>query len=111
MNLDELLPETDHVTRQSRWIDATPDAVWDALHEIQLSCLPVTLVLGGLRFLPVLLTGGGRARLQDRPFLDALPVPLLSSERPESVVFGGALQAWRLTGGGGAAALGARGVR
>src|SRR3954471_877024 len=111
MDLDDVLPEADHVTSQSRWINASPDAVWDALHEIRLSCLPVTLVLGGLRFLPVLLTGGGRAHLQDRPFLDALPVPLLSSQRPESVVFGGALQAWRLTGGEESPSLDARGLR
>ena len=99
MDLQELLPEPDHVTRQARWICAPPDVVWDALHEVRLSCLPVTLVLGAVRFLPVVLTGGGRDHLHDRPFLDALPVPLLSSEQPQSVVYGGALQAWRLTGG------------
>ena len=99
MDLQELLPEPDHVTRQARWICAPPDVVWDALHEVRLSCLPVTLLLGAVRFLPVLLTGGWRGHLHDRPFLDALPVPPLSSDPPESVVFGGALQAWRLTGG------------
>ena len=99
MDLDDLLPTPDHVTRQARRIAAPPDAVWDALHEVRLSGLPVTLVLGAARFLPVVLAGGGRAHLRDRPFLDALPIPLLSSEPPRSVVFGGALQAWRLTGG------------
>ncbi len=99
MDLEDLVPTPDHVTRQARWICAPPEVVWDALHEVRLSCLPVTLVLGAVRFLPVVLTGGGRDHLHDRPFLDALPVPLLSSERPRSVVFGGALQAWRLTGG------------
>jgi hypothetical protein len=47
----------------------------------------------------VLLRGKGFGQLRDRPFLDVLPVPLLSSEPQESIVFGGALQAWRLTGG------------
>ncbi|TFV86270.1 hypothetical protein [Blastococcus sp. CT_GayMR16] len=110
MDLEDLLPAPDHVTRQSRWIAAPPDAVWDALHEIRLSCLPVTLVLGAVRFLPVVLAGSGREHLHDRPFLDALPVPLLSSERPRSVVFGGALQAWRLTGGEQSPALDAEGL-
>ena len=99
MDLQELLPTPDHVTRQARWIDAPPDVVWDALHKVRLSCLPVTLLLGAVRFLPVLLTGGWRGHLHDRPFLDALPVPLLSSDPSRSVVYGGALQAWRLTGG------------
>jgi hypothetical protein len=99
MDLDDVLPAPDHVARQSRWINATPEAVWDALHAVRLTGLPVTLLLSAVRFLPVLLAGGGRNHLRDRPFVEALPVPLLSSEPPRALVFGGALQAWRLTGG------------
>ena len=40
----------------------------------------MTVVLSAARFLPVLLTGEGLGQLHDRPFLDVLPVPLLSSE-------------------------------
>ena len=111
LDLADVLPATDHVTRQSRWIAAPPDVVWAALHDVRVSQLPVTLVLGAVRFLPVLLTGGGREQLHDRPFLDALPVPLLSSSPSESVVFGGALQAWRLTGGEEPPKLDAAGLR
>jgi hypothetical protein len=111
VQLGELLPEPDHVTRQSRWIAAPPDVVWDALHEVKLTGLPVTVVLSAARFLPVLLAGKGFGQLHDRPFLDVLPVPLLSSEPPESVVFGGALQAWRLTGGKEPPKLDAEGLR
>ena len=111
MNLDELLPNPDQVTRQSRWIAAPPSVVWDALHDVKLTGLPVTVVLSAARFLPVLLAGKGPGQLHDRPFLDVLPVPLLSSERPESVVFGGALQAWRLTGGKEPPKLDADGLR
>nr|WP_204332482.1 hypothetical protein [Geodermatophilus sabuli] len=93
------MPNSHHVTRQSRWVDAPPEAVWDALHEVKLSGLPVTVALGAVRFLPVLLSGKGLGRLRDRPFLEALPVPVLASSAPESVVFGGVLQAWRLGGG------------
>ncbi|MCU1667399.1 MAG: uncharacterized protein JWP40_326 [Blastococcus sp.] len=71
----------------------------------------MTLVLSAVRFLPVLLSGGGRNHLHDRPFIDALPVPLLSSDAPESVVFGGALQAWRLSGGKKPPSLDADGLR
>jgi hypothetical protein len=99
VNLDDLLPNSHHVTRQAQWISAPPDVVWDALHEVRLSGLPVTIALSAVRLLPVLLSGGGSGRLHDRPFLDALPVPLLASSAPESVVFGGVLQPWRLTGG------------
>lgn len=99
MDLDAVLPRPEHVTRQSRWIAAPPDRVWEALHAVRLSGLPVTLALGTARFLPVVLSGRGLGQLRDRPFLDALPVPLLASEPPSSVVFGGALQAWRLSGG------------
>lgn len=99
MDLDDVLPNSHYVTRQSRWIDAPPDVVWNALHEVKLTGLPVTMALGAVRFLPVLLSGKGFGQLRDRPFLDALPLPLLSSEAPESVVLGGALQPWRLGGG------------
>jgi uncharacterized protein YndB with AHSA1/START domain len=111
MDLEDLVPTPDHVTRQARWIAAPPEDVWDALHGLRLSCLPVTLVLGAVRFLPVVLSGGGRAHVRDRPFLDAVPVPLLSTEPPETVVYGGALQAWRLTGGEEPPALDADGLR
>jgi hypothetical protein len=111
MDLDELLPSPDHVTRQSRWIAAPPSVVWDALHDVKLSGLPVTVVLSAARFLPMLLAGKGFGHVRDRPFLDVLPVPKLSSAPPESVVFGGALQAWRLTGGKEPPELDAEGLR
>jgi hypothetical protein len=99
VDLDDVLPNSHYVTRQSRWIDAPPEIVWNALHEVRLSGLPVTIALGAVRFLPVLLSGKGFGHLRDRPFLEALPVPELASSEPEAVVFGGVLQAWRLTGG------------
>ena len=110
MHLDDLLPNSHHVTRQSQRISAPPDVVWDALQEVRLSGLPVTLALSAVRLLPVLLSGRGSGRLHDRPFLDALPVPLLASSAPESVVFGGVLQPWRLTGGEEPPSLDAEGV-
>lgn len=99
MLLDDVVPRPDHVTRQARWIAAPPAAVWDALHAVRLSGLPVTLMLSAARFLPVVLSGRGLGQLHDRPFLDALPVPLLASEAPVAVVFGGLLQPWQLSGG------------
>jgi hypothetical protein len=99
VDLDDVLPNSHYVTRQSRWIAAPPELVWEELHAVRLSGLPLTIVLSAARFLPVLLSGQGLRQLHDRPFLDALPVPLLSAEEPESVVFGGVLQAWRLRGG------------
>jgi len=110
MDLDDVLPEPDHVTRQARVIDAPRTVVWEELHRLKLRSLPVTLVLGGIRALPLLLTGKHSAGI-DRSFLDAIPIPVLSSERPSSVVFGGVLQAWRLTGGATPPVLDADGVR
>ena len=46
----------------------------------------------------MLLTGKWRGTL-DQTFLDVVPMPVLSSEPPTAVVFGGVLQAWQLTGG------------
>ncbi|MGY1824456.1 hypothetical protein [Geodermatophilus sp. SYSU D00079] len=100
MDLDDVVPVADHVTRQSRVIDAPPPVVWEELHRLRLSSLPVSLLLSAVRALPVLLAGRGRRRLGlDRTFLDVVPVPELASDPPSHVLFGGPLQAWRLTAG------------
>jgi hypothetical protein len=99
VDLDDVVPRPDHVTSQSRWIGAPPADVWTALHAVTLSGLPVTTVLSAARFLPVVLAGHGLGQLHDRPFLDALPVPLLASAEPSAVVFGGLLQPWHVTSG------------
>ncbi|TYP86573.1 hypothetical protein [Blastococcus xanthinilyticus] len=111
MELDDVLPRPEHVTRQARFVAAPPAVVWEALHDVRLSVLPVTLALSAVRFLPVVLSGRGVGQLHDRPFLDALPVPLLASDPPSAVVFGGALQAWRPTGGDDGPALDAEQFR
>lgn len=105
-----MVPVAEHVTLQSRVIDAPPSVVWDELHRLKLASLPVTLVLSAVRALPVLLSGRARGGL-DRTFLDVVPIPVLSSEPPKAVVFGGVLQAWRWSGGERPPELDAAGVR
>ena len=110
--LDDVVPEPDHVTRQSRVIDAPPSVVWEELHRLQLSSLPVSLLLSAVRALPVLLSGSGRSRGGlDRAFLDVVPIPELASDPPSHVLFGGPLQPWRLAGGERPPVLDAAGVR
>jgi hypothetical protein len=110
MDLDDVVPVAEHVTRQARVIDAPPPVVWEELHRLTLATLPVTLALGGVRALPGLLTGKWHGAL-DQAFLDVVPVPVLSSEPPMAVVFGGVLQAWKLTGGEQPPALDTAGLR
>ena len=50
---DDVVPVADHVTRQARVIDAPPSVVWEELHRLKLSGLPVTLALGGVGRCPV----------------------------------------------------------
>ena len=112
MDLDDVVPVADHVTRQSRVIDAPAPVVWEELHRLRLSSLPVSLLLSAVRALPVLLAGRGRRRGGlDRTFLDVVPIPELASDPPSHVVFGGVLQAWRLAGGERPPVLDAAGVR
>ena len=110
MDLDDVVPGADHVTKQARVIEAPRAVVWEELHRLKLSALPVTLVLSAVRALPVVLAGKRRGGL-DRPFVDVIPIPKLSSEAPTAVVYGGVLQPWRLTGGDEPPALDAAGVR
>ncbi len=110
MDLDDVVPVADHVTRQARVIDAPRTVVWEELHRLKMRSLPVTMVLGGVRALPLVVAGKHGVGI-DRNFLDVIPIPVLSSEPPSSVVFGGVLQAWRLAGGEPPPALDADGVR
>jgi hypothetical protein len=111
VNLDDVVPVADHVTTQSRVIDAPPSIVWEELHRLQLTSMPVSLLLSAVRALPVLVAGRGRRRGRDRTFLDVVPIPILASDPPSHVVFGGPIQAWRLFGGKKAPELDAAGVR
>ena len=111
MDLDDVVPQPDHVTRQARRIAAPPSVVWDELHRIPLTGLPVSLVLSATRALPALLAGKGKGASLTTPFVDLVPIPVLASDPPSSVVFGGVLQAWRLSGGAKPPELDAAGVR
>jgi hypothetical protein len=97
MDLDDVVPAPEHTTSQSRVIAAPPEVVWEELHRVTLSSLPISATLIGIRFLPALLLGS-RPSL-DRAFLDVVPVPKLSSEPPSAVVLGGVMQPWRPIGG------------
>jgi hypothetical protein len=110
VKLDDIVPVADHVTHQARVVEAPRRVVWEELHELRLRSLPVSLVLSAVRAVPVLLTGRWRGGLHST-VLDVIPIPRLSSEPPTAVVFGGVLQAWRLTGGATAPELDAEGVR
>ena len=52
MDLDDVVPVADNVTSQSRVIDAPPSVVWAELHRLQLTSLPVSLLLSAVRALP-----------------------------------------------------------
>lgn len=110
MNLDDIVPLADHVTHQARVVEAPRSVVWDELQKLQLRSLPVSLTLSAVRAVPVLLAGKWRGGLHST-VLDVIPIPELSSEPPTAVVFGGVLQAWRLTGGAKPPELDAEGVR
>ena len=110
MNLDDVVPDPDHVTHQARVIEAPRRVVWDELHQLRLRSLPLSLVLRALRAMPLLLTGRSRSTVEGT-YLGVVPIPMLSSEPPTAVVFGGVLQAWRLRGGEPPPVLDADGVR
>lgn len=109
MDLDDVVPAPEHVTSQSRVIAAPPDVVWEELHRVSLTSLPISATLIGVRFLPALVMG--RRPSLDRPFLDVVPIPLLASEAPSAVVLGGVMQPWRPVGGEQGPTLDAAGVR
>jgi hypothetical protein len=111
MDLDDVVPAAEHVTRQERVIAAPPAVVWDELHKVTLSSLPLSTLLIGIRFLPRLIVGLLRGLPRDRPFVELIPLPLLSEAAPAELVFGGLLQPWRPLGGAEPRALDAPALR
>ena len=110
VDLDDVVPNADHVTRQAR-VDRRPagGGLGGAAPAEAVRAAGDPRAERRPRSLPVLLTGKWHGQLHDRTFLDVVPIPLLSSEPPTAVVFGGVLQAWRLTGGEEPPALDAEG--
>jgi hypothetical protein len=83
----------------SRAVAAPPSVVWDELHRVTMSALPLSWALEAVRLLPAQLTGKQHQPLAGRSFLDITPIPVLFSERPDAVISAGLSQAWRLFGG------------
>ena len=99
MNLDDVIPNPQYRMRHARVVGAPPSVVWDELHKVTMSALPLGWTLEAVRLLPARLSGRKHRPLADRSFLDATPIPVIFSERPDLVISAGLSQAWRLSGG------------
>jgi hypothetical protein len=99
MNLDDVIPNPQYRVCHSRVVEAPPSVVWDELHGVTMSSLPLAWTLEAVRLLPARLAGRRLRPLAGLSFLDATPIPVLFSERPRVVVSAGLSQAWRLLGG------------
>ena len=99
MNLDDVIPNPQYRMRQSRDVDAPLTVVWNELHRVTMSALPLGCVLEEARLLPARLAGRKHRPLAGRTFLDVTPIPVIFSERPHVVISAGLSQAWRLLGG------------
>lgn len=111
MDLDDLIASPRHTLRHCRAIEASPEDVWDALHQLPVSAFPLTRGLEALRLVPARIAGRPHPSLAGRSFLEITPIPVLFSDRPRMVILGGLSQAWRLTGGARPPALNAAGLR
>jgi hypothetical protein len=99
MNLDDVIPHPQYRMCHSRIVAAPLTVVWDELHRVPMSALPLGRALEGVRLLPARLAGRKHPPLAGRTFLDVTPIPVLFSQRPQVVISAGLSQAWRLLGG------------
>jgi hypothetical protein len=99
MNLDDVIPNPRYRICTSRRVSAPPGVVWDELHQVTMSALPLGRALEGIRLLPARLAGRRHEPLAGRTFLDVTPIPVVFSDRPRVVISAGVSQAWRLLGG------------
>jgi hypothetical protein len=98
LTLHDLVPEPDFSEHHELRIAAPPAAVWEALQEIRLADTALSRTLMGVRLLPARLSGRSTRMLSGR-LLEEGPVPVLGTNPGRSVVAGGAMQPWKLTGG------------
>jgi hypothetical protein len=99
MNLDDVIPNPRYRMCHSRVVGAPPSVVWDELHRVTMSALPLGWALEAVRLLPGRLSGRKHQPLAGRSFLDVTPIPVVFSEQPDVVISAGLSQAWRLLGG------------
>src|SRR5438477_3938066 len=99
MNLDDVIPNPEYRMCHAQAVAATRTVVWDELHRVTMSALPLGWMLEALRLLPARLSGRKQQPLAGRSFLDVTPIPVLFSERPDVVISAGLSQTWRLLGG------------
>jgi hypothetical protein len=99
MNLGDVVPNPMYRMCHARAVGAPRGVVWDELHRVTMSALPLGWTLEALRLLPARLSGRKHQPLAGRSFLDVTPIPVVFSERPDVVISAGLSQAWRLLGG------------
>jgi hypothetical protein len=73
VNLDDVIPDPQYRMCHSRVIGASSRVVWDELHGITMSALPLGRALEAVRLLPARLAGRKHQPLADRSFLDVTP--------------------------------------
>jgi hypothetical protein len=98
LTLDDLVPQPDFSERHELRIAAPPAAVWEALQDIRLADTVLSRTLMGIRLLPARLAGRSTRMVSGR-LLEEGPVPVLGTDPRRSIVAGGAMQPWKLTGG------------
>src|SRR5262245_32555501 len=85
--------------RHERRVRAPADVVWDELHQVTMSALPLSLTFEAMRLLPARIAGRAVPSLAQSSCLDVVPIPVLLSDRPRIGISAGPSQPWRLLGG------------
>jgi hypothetical protein len=86
--LEVTIPNFEFGNHHSRWIDAKPATVWDALVSLGLSDLTISRALVSLRYL-------GRAQNTDGSLFDTGPITMLRLDAPDYAIGGAIAQPWR----------------
>jgi len=99
-SLDQILPSFQHREQHTRWIDAPPQAVWDALQSVSFDELSVMRLGLALRGLPARLLGRAEAAPAG-PFLAGFKAHgyvVLAEEPGREVVNGSIARPWKPAG-------------
>jgi len=92
--LDRVLPQFAHREEHTIVVDASPEAVWAALHEVRAADLPLTRVLAMIRGL-----GSRGAATPVLKVFTARGFAIVIDDAPRQLAAAGAGQPWTLRGG------------
>ncbi len=86
--IESTIPTFQFRNHNARWIDAGPEAVWNALTTLTMSEVAITKTFVAIRYL-------GREEIPDGTLFESGPITMFQSDEPRYVIGGSVARPWK----------------